>query len=131
MGVLQDLRGLTTETVKIGSLDVPIRGLTLEEWTALEGRFPELEGVLAGKAKPSPGCMAGISALGLSVGGEMVEETDVRALPAGTQLLLSNAILLNTFPQVRPLAEALQQAALQRATEQVQSAKPSRKQSRS
>jgi hypothetical protein len=131
MGILSELRGLTSDTVKVGSLDVPIRGLDLDEWAALERRFPELEGVLNGKAKPSPATMAAIVAPGLSVGPDSVTEAEARGLPAGTLLLLSNAILLNTFPQVRPLAEALQQAALQRATGPAPPAKRSARRSKS
>ena len=127
MGVLSDLRGLTTDTVKVGSLDVTVRGLTLEEWAALEGRFPELEGVLGGKAKPSPATMAAIVAPGLSVGGEVADEDGVRALSAGTLMLLSNAVLLVTFPQVKaPLEEALLKAGQQRTLQSAPSPKASR-----
>ena len=116
MGTLSDLRGLTTETVRVGALDVPIRGLSLEEWAALEARFPDMEGVLSGKAKPGPATLAAIVTPGLAVNGEAIEEAEVRALPAGTLMLLGNAILLATFPQVKaPLEAALQKAGLQRA----------------
>lgn len=120
MATLRDLRGLAADTVKVGSLDVPIRGLTLEEWAALEARFPDLEGVLAGKAKPSPATLAGLVTPGLTVNGEEPDEDDVRQLSAGVLMQLGNAVMVATFPQVRaPLEAALLKAGQQRVGAEV------------
>ena len=132
MATLSDLRGLTQETIRVGSLDVTVRGLTAAEYAEFESRFPdEWKQFETGKGKPPLNLVSAIVAKGLSTNGEDVAPEDVDGLAAGIVMKLFQAVMVVTNPDARPLVEALQRDVLERAAGQVQSAKRSRNSSKS